>query len=55
MGDLLPYLFLSVPILLFSFCTGYLEVPTLVLTLPQKSFIPMGELFEDWWSFWRSF
>lgn len=27
MGDLLPYLFLSIPILLSLFCTAYLEAP----------------------------
>lgn len=42
-GDRVPHLFLSTPILLSSCCSGYL-----VLTPPQKPFIPMEELFEDW-------
>lgn len=40
---------LPVPVNTYSF------VPSLVLTLPQKSFIPMGELSEDWSSFRHSF
>lgn len=55
-GDLLPHCFcqhlMCCP---HAVVDGYLEASTLKVILPQKSFTPMGELFEDWWRFWHSF